>query len=265
MFVQQLYTGCLSEAAYYIESNGEAAIVDPLRDIDVYLQLAAEREATIKYILLLSPLYIAHVYKHKDNEDYDQDIVSATGIKLKIDSFLLDVHQRREWFDTLSRSKSEQLRTSAMKINRAQLDFVNADLRAVSAAIAGTTAEDLKKASDDMLACSQEMPAATDLSKFTIPDHDFSWIDMDDFVELDWILPAEANPETKILPLAFTPRFTYFRETDHGDAIHGSVKSNHVELTNLRCCLLIIRVPSVPYVNSLVFAPSCRRANLIPS
>jgi hydroxyacylglutathione hydrolase len=50
MFVKQLYTGCLSEAAYYIESNGEAAIIDPLRDIDVYLTLAKERGAVIKYI-----------------------------------------------------------------------------------------------------------------------------------------------------------------------------------------------------------------------
>jgi len=50
MFIKQLYTGCLSEAAYYIESNGEAAIIDPMRDIDEYLQLANERKATIKYI-----------------------------------------------------------------------------------------------------------------------------------------------------------------------------------------------------------------------
>ncbi len=50
MYIKQLYTGCLSEAAYYIESNGEAAIVDPLRDIDAYLQLAQERNTTIKYI-----------------------------------------------------------------------------------------------------------------------------------------------------------------------------------------------------------------------
>ena len=50
MFIQQLYTGCLSEAAYYIESNGEAAIVDPLRDIEEYLHLAEERKTTIKYI-----------------------------------------------------------------------------------------------------------------------------------------------------------------------------------------------------------------------
>lgn len=50
MYVKQLYTGCLSEAAYYIESNGEAAVVDPLRDIDAYLEIANERKSRIKYI-----------------------------------------------------------------------------------------------------------------------------------------------------------------------------------------------------------------------
>jgi glyoxylase-like metal-dependent hydrolase (beta-lactamase superfamily II)/rhodanese-related sulfurtransferase len=50
MFIQQLYTGCLSEAAYYVESNGEAAVIDPLRDTEVYTELAASRNATIKYI-----------------------------------------------------------------------------------------------------------------------------------------------------------------------------------------------------------------------
>jgi hydroxyacylglutathione hydrolase len=50
MFIKQLYTGCLSEAAYYIESNGEAAIIDPLRDIEAYLDIANERKARIKYI-----------------------------------------------------------------------------------------------------------------------------------------------------------------------------------------------------------------------
>ena len=50
MFIKQLYTNCLSEAAYYIESEGEAAVIDPLRDIDEYLQLAGERKASIKYI-----------------------------------------------------------------------------------------------------------------------------------------------------------------------------------------------------------------------
>jgi len=50
MFIQQLYTGCLSEAAYFIESEGEVAIIDPLRDTDEYVQLAKEKNAGIKYI-----------------------------------------------------------------------------------------------------------------------------------------------------------------------------------------------------------------------
>ena len=50
MYIEQLYTGCLSEAAYYIESKGEAAIIDPLRDIETYIELARERNSTIKYI-----------------------------------------------------------------------------------------------------------------------------------------------------------------------------------------------------------------------
>lgn len=50
MFIKQLYTGCLSEAAYYIESEGEAAVIDPLRDTEEYIALAQERNARIKYI-----------------------------------------------------------------------------------------------------------------------------------------------------------------------------------------------------------------------
>ncbi len=50
MYIEQLYTNCISEAAYYIESNGECAIIDPLRDVEVYVQMAKERKASIKYI-----------------------------------------------------------------------------------------------------------------------------------------------------------------------------------------------------------------------
>jgi hydroxyacylglutathione hydrolase len=45
MYVEQLYTGCLAEAAYYIESNGEAAIIDPLRETFPYTDLAEKRGA----------------------------------------------------------------------------------------------------------------------------------------------------------------------------------------------------------------------------
>ncbi|MBL7729930.1 MAG: MBL fold metallo-hydrolase [Chitinophagaceae bacterium] len=51
MKVEQIYTGCLAEAAYYIESNGEAAIIDPLRETKPYMDKAERNGARIKYIL----------------------------------------------------------------------------------------------------------------------------------------------------------------------------------------------------------------------
>lgn len=74
MYVKQLYTGCLSEAAYYIESNGEAAVIDPLRDIEEYLQLANERKAKIKYI------FESHF--HADFVSGHLDLAAATGAQI---------------------------------------------------------------------------------------------------------------------------------------------------------------------------------------
>jgi hydroxyacylglutathione hydrolase len=51
MNIEQIYTGCLAQGAYYIESNGEAAIIDPLRETSPYIERAKARNATIKYVL----------------------------------------------------------------------------------------------------------------------------------------------------------------------------------------------------------------------
>ena len=50
MIVKQIYTGCLFQGAYYIESNGEAAVIDPLREVSEYLNLAESSNSKIKYI-----------------------------------------------------------------------------------------------------------------------------------------------------------------------------------------------------------------------
>ena len=180
--------------------------------------------ATIKYNILLSPLFMAHVYKHKDAADINADTTSATGLKLRLDSFMLDLHQRREEFDAQGRGKAKQMKASAIRINQAQLDFVSADIRAVSANIAGTTHQDLKKATEEDLLSWQQSSNSLELSRINIPDDDKSWVDADDFVELGWILPSEADPPTEILPLAFAPRFTYFRETDHTKSVTATAE-----------------------------------------
>ncbi len=71
MYIEQLYTNCLSEAAYYIESDGEAAIIDPLRDIEKYIELSKERNATIKYIF--------ETHFHADFVSGHIDLAKKTG------------------------------------------------------------------------------------------------------------------------------------------------------------------------------------------
>jgi len=74
MYIQQIYTGCLAQAAYYIESEGEAAIIDPLRDIQAYLDMAAARNAKIKYIF--------ETHFHADFVSGHIDLAKKTGAKI---------------------------------------------------------------------------------------------------------------------------------------------------------------------------------------
>ncbi|HVI48319.1 MAG TPA: MBL fold metallo-hydrolase [Chitinophaga sp.] len=74
MFVKQLYTNCLSEAAYFIEAGGVAAVIDPLRDIDVYLDLAKEQNAVIKYIF--------ETHFHADFVSGHLELAKATGAQI---------------------------------------------------------------------------------------------------------------------------------------------------------------------------------------
>lgn len=71
MKVEQIYTGCLAEAAYYIESNGEAAIIDPLRESQPYIDKAKNDGAKIKYVL--------ETHFHADFVSGHIDLAKKTG------------------------------------------------------------------------------------------------------------------------------------------------------------------------------------------
>ena len=51
MKVEQIYTKCLAQGSYFIESNGEAVVIDPLRDVDEYIKLAEQNNSKIKYVI----------------------------------------------------------------------------------------------------------------------------------------------------------------------------------------------------------------------
>ncbi|MFQ5446078.1 MAG: rhodanese-like domain-containing protein [Saprospiraceae bacterium] len=71
MKIEQIYTGCLAQGAYYIESNGEAAVIDPLREVQPYLDRAAQDGAKIKYVF--------ETHFHADFVSGHLDLAKKTG------------------------------------------------------------------------------------------------------------------------------------------------------------------------------------------
>lgn len=74
MKVEQIYTGCLAQGAYYIESNGEAAIIDPLREVEPYIAMAEKRNAKIKYVF--------ETHFHADFVSGHIDLAQKTGASI---------------------------------------------------------------------------------------------------------------------------------------------------------------------------------------
>jgi len=74
MKIEQIYTGCLAEAAYYIESEGEAVIIDPLREVGPYIEKAEKNNAQIKYIL--------ETHFHADFVSGHVDLSKKTGAEI---------------------------------------------------------------------------------------------------------------------------------------------------------------------------------------
>jgi glyoxylase-like metal-dependent hydrolase (beta-lactamase superfamily II)/rhodanese-related sulfurtransferase len=71
MLIEQIYTGCLAQGAYYIESDGEAAVIDPLREVQPYIEKAERRGAKIKYVF--------ETHFHADFVSGHQDLSAKTG------------------------------------------------------------------------------------------------------------------------------------------------------------------------------------------
>ena len=74
MKIEQIYTGCLAQGAYYIESNGEVAVIDPLREIQPYLDRAAKDNAQIKYVF--------ETHFHADFVSGHLDLAKASGASI---------------------------------------------------------------------------------------------------------------------------------------------------------------------------------------
>jgi len=74
MIIEQIYTGCLAQGAYYIENNGEAVVIDPLREVESYIEKAKANGATIKYVL--------ETHFHADFVSGHLDLAKKTGAQI---------------------------------------------------------------------------------------------------------------------------------------------------------------------------------------
>src|SRR5262245_15758241 len=76
MFFQQYYLGCLAHASYMIGSNGEAAVVDPRRDVDLYLEEARKNSLQIRYVI--------ETHLHADFVSGHTELAKKTGAKIVV-------------------------------------------------------------------------------------------------------------------------------------------------------------------------------------
>ena len=104
MIVEQIYTECLSQGSYYIESEGEAAVIDPLREIESYIEKAANGKAKIKYVfethfhadfvsghLSLSKKTSAPIIFGPNANPSFKSVIAADGEKFKIGKISLEL------------------------------------------------------------------------------------------------------------------------------------------------------------------------------
>lgn len=206
---------------------------------------------TIQYQLALAPVFICHVYRHPP---HSEDLIknnkeASTGLKAKIDNFMMDLHQRREPVPGQKRWK--------MKLHLGQLDFKSTDLRVVQAEFKEKSSEELLArklgvGSSPSSSISQEnslAPSRPSVGKFKVTDDDYTWIDLDDFVELAESWHVIRVPKIVVLPFLYSPQFTYFRQTDKDGSIIGKDQDwkDYVKFGNLVAhqCLIGERRPEL--------------------
>ncbi|KAK9469996.1 mitochondrial protein from FMP27-domain-containing protein, partial [Dipodascopsis tothii] len=179
--------------------------------------------ATIKYKLVLSPMFISHMYLHAGKES--KKGAYMTGLKGRTDSFMMDIHQRREQVTEHSKKGDGKRRRAVMRLNEGEIDCQIADIRGISVTFKERSPLELfqqlhhsAEAASAGSADSVDTGPTNVFHRVRLPDNDYTWIDVDDFVELDTFTGSANLSSMKVTPFLSAPRFTYHRQTHHSAA-----------------------------------------------
>ncbi|KAG5420066.1 hypothetical protein I9W82_001946 [Candida metapsilosis] len=186
---------------------------------------------TVKYQMIFNPVTISHLYIHSSNEVHGKkNRVAFTGLKGKFDVCEIDLHQRKQLMTYVNQKLNKRTQVKHLKMNQAEINVERADVRILNAlfpdqSVSGRLLSYLTGDHVPDSSSSHHQHGPIHASKFSkwidsvdVPDGDLSWVDPEDFIELEVNEPLSAYPKIRILPFFATPKLSYFREfTLHED------------------------------------------------
>lgn len=181
---------------------------------------------TFKYQLDLAPLTISHTYISFDPSDSERRTV-ASGIKGKCERCVIDLHQRKEFVRYVNEKLGIDRRIRKLKLFLGEIDITDADIRLLNAHFLDKSLRGeiysffigKKKEFIDVETFQRERMNSRRITNqndwvrgISVTNDDFSWMDQEDFIEVEEVDILSADPDIRITPFFFTPKFTYFRE-----------------------------------------------------
>ncbi|KAG9090469.1 hypothetical protein FS749_000515 [Ceratobasidium sp. UAMH 11750] len=176
--------------------------------------------ATIKYRFSLSPLFISHVYRQDSRTSWATGITPCVGIKAVLESLQADLHQRDQ-METIRNSITGITTQKPHKpFSAAEVVVKGLDLRAMLAQFSEPEKPDVNLPpvpNNEFDSSSSARPPMPESSKEPLSSR---WVDMDDFVEVDWA-PNDEEPDLWLFTAASCPRIMYFKKPDHPPPANG--------------------------------------------
>lgn len=167
----------------------------------------------LSYVVDLSPLYLTHVYQHASSGT-NGGKVAFTGLKCFVKSFTMDLHQTRREVTIVDEKTKTVTREYKLKMNKGIVDFIDADLRILTAVFNQASAAGLL-VNQLGIEKSSTIFSDSDTSSSTASEDylDVYWYDHNDFIELESQRVPDEEPKWKVYQFASSPRFYYVRDT----------------------------------------------------
>lgn len=179
---------------------------------------------TFKYQLEIEPLTVSNLHLTYEPKSKDRNVI-FTGLKAKLSRCVIDLHQRKEVVRYVNDKLGIDKKIRKMKLNLGEIDLTNADIRLfygkfrepslkgqLMSYYVGDTNNSPSAPGSQSEARNFPGGGTEWKRKVVMDDETFSWLDVDDFIELEAKEMLSADPMISVHPFCFTPRFTYFRE-----------------------------------------------------